>query len=50
MEGDKCFDLPSLTKKKETEYQKPCWKGREACGLMKAKSSKCLRKDGRLGI
>lgn len=30
IEGDKCFNLTRLTKKKETEYRKPYWKGREA--------------------
>lgn len=52
-ESDKCFDLPSLTKKKETEYRKPSWKGREAWGLMEAhhsQSSKGQRKDGRSGM
>lgn len=53
IEGDYCFDLPSLTKKKETEYRKPYWKGRQAWGLMEAhhsQRSKGLRKDGRWGI
>lgn len=29
IEGDKRFDLTSLTKKKETEFRKPYWKGKE---------------------
>lgn len=32
-ESDKCFDLPSLTKEKETEYRKPFWKGMRAPGI-----------------